>query len=82
MENSKPTPPGNVIFANALTVTVGPDEVLLDFKRTSPESPDATKAEVLVRVIGTTKFLEVISTLLTNSAKRLQEERKKTKSQP
>jgi hypothetical protein len=40
-----------VIYANFARITHGPLEVLVDFKRSSPEEPDANKAKPLVRVV-------------------------------
>lgn len=64
MPEQKPRPPENVIYANSLIAFMGTDEVLLDFRRTSPEAPDPDKAEVLVRIIGTREFAEDIVGLL------------------
>jgi hypothetical protein len=42
-----------VIYSNFARITHGPFEVLIDFKRSSPEQPDANQAEPLVRIVLT-----------------------------
>ena len=40
-----------VIYANFARLTHGPLEFLIDFKRSSPEQPDANQAQPLVRIV-------------------------------
>lgn len=40
-----------VIYSNFARITHGPLEVLIDFKRSSPEQPDANEAVPLVRIV-------------------------------
>ena len=51
MADERPKERFPVIYSNFARITHGPLEFLIDFKRSSPEQPDANQAEPLVRIV-------------------------------
>jgi len=51
MARERPQDDFPVIYSNFARITHGPLEFLVDFKRSSPEQPDANEAEPLVRIV-------------------------------
>jgi hypothetical protein len=47
----RPKEPFPVIYSNFARITHGPLEVLIDFKRSTPEQPNAEQADPLVRIV-------------------------------